>query len=186
MKGQFVKSNVSDLPKWAKGIIAIAIVGGVGYIAYKIYQSIKKVGDEKDVNKVLISTDKELNDLLKSGAKPSFPTSNYYTASNTIKQLLDGCDTSQNELAATYEVVKVVKSRIDWLMLVKAFGKRLIDNCGIGTGDTLYDLPTLLKDQLGQAQLYYKLDTPHYKDSGGVTATYNIIEKYFNKIGITL
>ena len=92
MKSQFLKSTVSDLPKWAKGVIAIAVVGGVGYIAYKIYKKIKESQDKKNQADVVKDAKKEEQDLIKSGMKYTHPLSVYSSSANFIQNSLDGCE----------------------------------------------------------------------------------------------
>ena len=36
----FAKQSFQGLPQWAKGIIAIAVVGGVAYLGYKLYDAV--------------------------------------------------------------------------------------------------------------------------------------------------
>jgi hypothetical protein len=144
-KGEFFKS----LPPWAKGVVAVAIIGGIAYVVYKVSKKSKQTEAEKDQKEVSQGATSVLNDLLKKGDKLSFPNANYAATCNTIKRLLEGCETLVSEKQAVEEVIKVVKKPIDWYKLVATFGTKDIDNCGIGTGDTNYDLISLLKDQLG-------------------------------------
>jgi len=60
---------------------------------------------------------------------------------------------SSSELDVMREVVRVCQNKLDWAKLVRAFGTRTVDNCGWGTGETAYSLPTLLKDQLDSTEV---------------------------------
>ena len=42
MKQVFVKSQINDMPQWAKGVVGVALVAGVGIAIYTIYKKIKK------------------------------------------------------------------------------------------------------------------------------------------------
>lgn len=167
----------TELPTWAKGAIAIAVIGGVGLIGYKIYKVISNEQELKDSQETANASEDEYKKLLKQGQKLSFPEINYVSASNSIVSGLDGCETYFGEEDAKYAVMNVVKKPIDWYFLVKTFGSRMVDNCGWGTGETAYALPELLREQLGSISA----------SSGNYFSTnLSILQDYLKKIGITL
>ncbi len=142
-----------NLPDWSRGIIStVVVVGGValvitaGVIGYNYF---KKKSETKDSEDVSDSAWDEYKRLLKSGQKLSFNESKYISTANTIKTSLDGCETEFGETDAYLAVINCVRKPIDWYFLVKVFGARSIDNCGIATGETTYALPELLREQLG-------------------------------------
>lgn len=138
-----------ELPMWAKGAVAVIVLGGVGIISYRIYKEIDNIRKRQDSEDTANSSSDEYKKLLKQGQKLSFPETNYISASNTIVNALSGCETYFGEEDAVYAVLNVVKKPIDWYFLVKTFGSKIIDNCGWGTGETAYALPELLREQLG-------------------------------------
>jgi len=143
----------SQLPTWAKGIIAVGALGILSFTAFKIYKKIvdqKSESEEKDVIKD-IKDEERL--LVQQGLKQTFNDSVYESSANFIFQKLDGCETPSSELQVMSEVLRVCQNKLDWTKLVRAFGTRAVDNCGIGTGDTDYSLPTLLKDQLDSTEI---------------------------------
>lgn len=149
MKGNYWK----DLPMWAKGVIAVVVIGGVVFVGAKIYGLLKRTDDEKQGKAEKETTneaEKELQDELDKGVSLSHPQSVYSSTANLIKNELDGLDSEWAEQSVVKEVLLVAKNQADWLALVKAFGVREIDNAFWGTGSTPYSLPTLLKEQLGQ------------------------------------
>jgi hypothetical protein len=178
-KGEIFKG----LPKWSQGLIAVAVVGGVAFVGYKIYKQFQSAKDSKDSNKVTNDANQELNNLVKGGQKLSFPLANYSSAANTIQKLLDGCDSFGSEVAVVYEVIKVVKKPIDWYQLIKAFGTREVADCG--WGKTKYDLTSLLKDQLDTAGAY-TISKPDFKKSGWAVNSIDILEDYLKTKGITI
>lgn len=184
-KDTFIKNNFSDMPPWAKGVIGILIITGIGVVAYKIYKAVHKDEEEKKAKDAVKAFSDDVVSYQKQGLKLSFAASQYSSAANTIATLLNGCDTFNSEIQAIQEVIKVVKNKLDWAFLVKTFGVRSIDNCGIGTGDTSYELTTLLKDQLDQPGVY-SINVAGYKDSGATTKTFQILEKYLATKGIVL
>ena len=176
----------TPMPPWAKGIIAVAIVGVAGYVAIQVVKAIKsakKTDDTKKAEETVSEVNKELKEIEKQGGKLSFPESNYSSACNTIVQLLNGAETFGTELQVIQEVMKVVKTKQDWLNLVYKFGVRKVQD--ILWGETSYDLPTLLKDQLDTAGLY-AIDFQGYKKSGWATNTRDILEDYLKKVGVVL
>jgi hypothetical protein len=149
MKQVFVKSQINDMPQWAKGVVGVALVAGVGIAIYTIYRKIKKLEEQKGQTQVIGAVSEEIKQAEKSGEKLSFPLSTYQSACNTIEQYLSGCETPSTELKTIKLVLSVVKKNIDWLQLVKSFGVRKIDDCGFLFSDsTNYELNGLLDEQL--------------------------------------
>lgn len=148
MKQEVAIGIFKDLPAWAKGTIAVAIVGGIGLIGYRIYKFVKDKKGEQDSKDTLEGFSDEY-DKLKKTQKLSFTEPNYVSVANSVKNYLDGCDSYISEDDAVWAILGVVKKPIDWLFLVKTFGVRQIDDCGYGFGDTPYALPELLREQLG-------------------------------------
>ena len=181
------------LPMWAKGVIAIAIVGGVAVIGYTIYKKLKSVGDKGKDDTPKETTQlagKDYDALYKSGQRISFKPSDYAAASETILKLLDGCETTNSEISAIEEVIKVVKKPIDWYYLIKIFGQKDVADCGTwGMAKTRYSLVGLLKDQLDT----YVLVTPFPQTklggwvvpSGSYGDSIGILSKYLKTIGVS-
>ncbi len=169
-----------NLPDWSRGIIStVVVVGGValvitaGVIGYNYF---KKKVDTKDSEDVSNSAWDEYKKLLKSGQKLSFTESKYISTANTIKTSLDGCETYLGESDAYNAVIDCVKKPIDWYFLVKVFGARSVDNCGLGTGDTTYALPELLREQLGTP-----LTTTAFSQT-----YFNYLKEYLQKMGVEI
>jgi hypothetical protein len=173
------------LPKWANGLIVVGSLAVVGAIGYYIWKKMNEKAESKDSQSGVNANDNELKDAIKGGQQLSFPQSNYITASNTIFNLLDGCETYNSELQAINEVIKVTRNKADWLNLVKAFGVKKVDNCGWMTGDTTYNLPDLLKDQLDTAGAY-SFNEPNFKKSGVAVNSIDILLAYLKTIGVTI
>lgn len=137
-----------ELPSWAKGAVAIAIIGGIGLIGYTIYKKVKTIQDKKESNETANAAEDEYLRLKKQGQKLSSPEANYFAAANAVKNALDGCDSVASEVDAINAVLKVVKKPIDWYYLVNVFGSRKIEGCAWGE-NKMYALPELLSEQLG-------------------------------------
>ena len=78
-------------------------------------------------------------------------------------------------------ITKIVKKPIDWYYLVKVFGVRDVDDCGYGS--TKYNLTESLKDQLDTVLDYYNIPLV---GSGIAKNSYIVLEKYLQKIGVTI
>jgi len=146
------QSTYSQLPPWAKGtvvILSIVIVAGVGFALYrgikKGIENLQENAEEREQRKELES---DLEKLEKQGVKPTISDADATALVNQIKTGLDGCEMSGTEIQIKDAILQKIQNQADWVLLQQKFGKQLIDNCGLGTGDTEYDLKTLLMEQL--------------------------------------
>jgi len=149
-KGGSTQGYNSKLPAWANGVIVIGSVALVGFIVYVVYKSISKAKESKVAKDLVNQAEKDLKNWSNTGGKLTYANNMnvYNSTANTIQQLLDGCETQQTEIEVIKNIIHCCKNQGDWLQLVKVFGTRTIDNCGVGTGDSIVALPELLKDQL--------------------------------------
>jgi len=191
MYAKMVQSSMGGsntrLPKWANGLIVVGSLAIVGLVGYYLYKKLNENKEKKDSQNGVNANDNELKDAIKNGTTLSFPQSNYVYSANAIFNLLDGCELASSERNAILEVIKVTRNKADWMNLVKVFGTKKVDNCGYLTGDTTYNLPELLKEQLDSITGYYYINEPNYKKSG-VTAEplIQILRDYLRTIGVTL
>ncbi len=161
-----------ELPAWAKGAIAVAVVGGVAVIGITVYRKInkgvKKSKEDKPFTNTISNIDTEIKDSTKQGLKQSFPLSTYSSNANQIYNLLEGAETPLSEYKAAELVAKTVNNKLDWQLLVKYFGtKEVPDAFSFGMAKTKYNLPDLLKDQLDSRIL-----TPSYFTIGKFSKKY--------------
>lgn len=173
--------NTSQVPGKEKGIIIIIsllLLGGAGYF---IYRDIKKKREEKEEKKDEQQTQddakKELEKLKKQGNNPTQSDSTFDSLANFIEQSLSGCETNQTELEVVKQIGDIVNNQADWLKLITAFGVRKIDDCGYFTGDTNYDLPTLLKDQLDTSIILIDTTIGEKKYKGYYSNTLDILKE---------
>lgn len=167
----------TELPTWAKGLVAVAVVGGVTLIGYKLYKKLQEDKLLQNSNKTSQDSNEEYKKLLKKGEKLTHPEMVYQTASNSIVNLLSGCEMTQSEQDVVKTIKETVKKPIDWYFLVKTFGSQMVDDCGLGTGETPYALPELLKDQLGQGfYVAIPTDATNYVD----------LKNYLKTMGVTI
>lgn len=142
----------SQLPTWAKGVVAvigIATIAGVGFVLYrtikKTVEGIKEGKEERDFQK---ETQQELDVLLETGQQPTLSDSQAISLANMVEASLSGCELSGTEELVSKEILAKVNNQADWLKLQKTFGIRNIDNCGVWTGDTKQDLKGVLMSDL--------------------------------------
>ena len=180
---QFAQSFLKDTPSTVKGILVIALIGGVGFGGYKIYQYFKKQEDEKKNREVVNSNKNEYLKLKSAGKKLTFGENVYLQLINGIITKFAGAETLNTELTIIGDIIKVVKTPIDWYYLVYKFGNRDIDD--ILYGKTNYELVNLLNDQLDTAGTYV-FYLPNFKKTGVTTNSINILSDYLKKIGVTI
>jgi len=178
------------LPSWAKGIIAVAIVGGAGYVAYKLYKKAKDLAGNKSEKAVTNENIKEFDKLQTQGQKLSKPIPAYQQLVNDIVVKLNGCETVYTELDVIKAIIRIVKKPVDWYYLVSKFGNKDIEDCGtFGLSKTNYDLPTLLKDQLGSFVPLLQgktFEQDGFKGTGMYRKSINLLNEYFKKIGVVI
>jgi hypothetical protein len=132
------------LPGWAKGVIAITLVAGIGIGVYVGFRFVKKKLGSADFKDTIKDGNSELVDLSKV-EKASFPDSTYSGWANSIFTMLTGCDAYKNETAVT-NILFQLKNSTDWLKLQKAYGVREMEGCW--SSDYQADLPTTLKKEM--------------------------------------
>ncbi len=179
------------LPPWAKGLIAVSITGVAIVIAYKLYKLLdkEKRQEKQDAKDTVVETESEINRLLKAGQKPSKPISTYKSTASAIAGKLQGCEASPNpEIDVIKLICSVVKKRLDWLILVREFGVKQIDDCGYPSGSTEYELGKLLKDQMGWDWKGEVVADGFYYNGNisGKKTTLDILNIYLKKIGVTI
>ena len=159
-----------DLPQWAKGVIAVSLIGGIVYIAYKISKKVEDIKETLEVKDTVRDAKSMYNKLKKEGKKLSDSNySAYSSLANYIQKQLDGCEAITTEAMVVNSIIKLVKAPIDWYYLVSEFDVRDISYCGsFGQITEKYPLPELLKEQLD------------YLTTG------KLLREHLKKIGITL
>ena len=188
MKGRYYK-YAEGLPPWAKGVIAVVVLGGLAFVSYKIYKKIADIPVKKDEKDVIKEVEKEIKVKIQAGEKLSKPLSTYKSTANAIFEKLDGCEQPATERDVIVLVINQVKKPIDWLQLVSDFGVRKVDNCGVFTSDTQYELGKLLKDQLDASIVGKPLVADNFTYNPGTSGQktgYLVLQDYLKKIGVAI
>lgn len=116
-KKGIVSEIATGLPAWAKGIIAVGVVGGIGFAIYKLTQKggalLKPDEAKKDVKK-----------LEEIGQQPTYMDAQYVGFADAI-YAARGCNNvfGTNE-DAIYNVFRKMVNDLDVAKLIEKFGKR--------------------------------------------------------------
>ena len=102
---------LADTPKWAKGLVVAAVIGGAVYAIYKATKG-------NDSTK-LPNVQGDIIDLKKQGQLASYSQGQYDMYANKLKQAFYSYGTDE---AAVYAVFGAMKNDLDVAELVKAFG----------------------------------------------------------------
>lgn len=143
---KFAQQSFQGLPPWAKGIISVGILAGLGYVIYKVTQ---KFGEEPQRD---ATEDKQIKDELEEAIKKnplSYGPSQYATFANNIQEA--GFDVGTDE-EAIYSIFRKIKNNADYLALLKAWGKptRTVYEWGIGRKKTLTQF---LKSEMSDSEI---------------------------------
>lgn len=116
------------LPKWAQGVLAVGILGGVAFIGYKVYKGFQKKKELEGSKNELDEAKKEANQL-NANPKTSqkLSPSQLSIFANSLQQAMSGAGT---DVSAIYKVFANMSNKADVLALIKAYGSRKI-NSGI-------------------------------------------------------
>lgn len=149
-----------DLPPWAKGTIAVISLGSMVLLGIAIRNAIvnrKENKGDREADKELDEvTSEELTVLSNQGISPTLSDADAFSLSNIIASGLDGCELSGTEKDIVNQILSKVNNKADWVKLQNVFGRRVIDNCGYLTGDTMYELKSLLLQQLDGLDFSFK------------------------------
>ena len=150
-----VKEVTTGLPSWAKGVIAIALIGGGGFLIYRLAKDlgdkIKSLKDIKELNQ-LKDDEKQLQN---AGVKYSYTQSQYNIFADKLFSALKGADEDEDMVAS---VMKQMKNDLDILALIKAYGKR--DTAYWGWETHNYDLVTAINAYMSDSEIETYVNKP--------------------------
>lgn len=116
------------LPGWAKGGIAVAVVGVTGLVGFTIYNKIKKYMDLAKERQSGKDVKKEIAKLKSEGnIKPTISDVQAGIMSTQLKAAFDGVGTDR---AAVFNILSALQNEADILVLIDVYGIREI-NSGI-------------------------------------------------------
>jgi len=115
-----------ELPQWAKGVV---IVGGLLAIGLTIRGVIKRIRSKADLEKDLKQSkfaDKELQDLINSGIKPTLSDSEVQGIIEGLVEAMNGCGTDE---AMIYSKFKQLNNEADVKKLISMWGVQYYRPC---------------------------------------------------------
>ena len=125
-KGEFAKQAYTGLPTWAKGVIAVGVLAGVGFIVYKLYKKSQDLQKNKDSKEEVKAVEQELSALNQNpSTKQTLSVSDAKSIANSIFTAMDGYGT--DEVAILRQLVKL-KNQADWLAVRAEWGVREISS----------------------------------------------------------
>ena len=123
---KFAQQSFLGLPKWAKGVVAVALIGGIAYGVYAITKAIKnreENKEDKEEQKDWTSEEEKINKDPKR--KATLSPAALSSKANKIFSAMDGYGT---DAEAIVSVFRSLKTDGDFVGLQKAFGIRTIDS----------------------------------------------------------
>jgi hypothetical protein len=122
------RKTFQGLPQWAQGVISVAVVGGLGFIGYKIYSAVKQAKELESATAENKESNLEAQKLIKKGVKPSLNPTQLATAVNGIKlAFLDYDPLTRPHVQSFYREIVKVNNDLDMLNLIRAYGNQTID-----------------------------------------------------------
>lgn len=137
MQTASILAFLKGLP-WKWIIIGIVVI----FILYKAYRWWKDKQDAKNYTASVNQSQTALNQLAQQGVVPSYGQAQYTTIANTIEQAMEGCGAGFDETLKP--AFQKMKNDADVYALIKAYGVRTVDKCGILNGDLTADLAATL------------------------------------------
>ena len=113
-----IKNVFLGIPAWAKGVILIIIVLLIAWLVYKFYKNVApKTQEEKNI-------DKDKNDFINQGQKPSFQRSWYNGSADKLYSLGRGQRLGGTDEQGIYAVFVQLNNDLDLTLLIDAFGMK--------------------------------------------------------------
>lgn len=122
---QFAKQSFTGLPDWAKGVIAIAVVGGIGFLVYKITKAPGKLKEGSGNRQEDKAVNKDLDNLITSGKGPTLSKTQITQFANQLQSAMEGYGTDNAKILSIFNNVK---NDADVLAIISAFGIRKISS----------------------------------------------------------
>lgn len=140
-----------EIPPKAQGIIAVLLAGSAAYyfFVYKPKKDKEKKQGEGSQNNIN-AVNQEIQILTQNG-NPSYSPAQYASWANAI---FVACDGYQTDEQAIYAVFKNMKTKLDVLELIKAFGIREVSSGKLNPEPNVTgDLPTVLTSELNASEI---------------------------------
>jgi hypothetical protein len=117
-----VKKFISDLPSWAKGVVAVAVIAGVSVVGYRVWKGAKNAAALKGAKAENDAIDDELKKEPKAQSRPN---SEIQEMANSLHTAMSGYGT---DIPRIYQVTAKIRNNSDALALKKAYGIRTLSS----------------------------------------------------------
>lgn len=135
-----------DLPGWAKGVTAVAVVTAAGFIGFKLYKVAFPSASQRKSQEFIKAINSDIDKFIYQGIKPSYPATQYKAYANTV---YDGMRYAiGDDYSSVEEIMKKMQNNLDVALLIDSFGIKQNMAFGIPTGDPV-DMITMIKTELG-------------------------------------
>lgn len=141
--------------KWFKALPVIwkIVIGIIAIIvAYKTFKWLQRKSRTTGQQLELTDITTTINNLQAQGLQPSFPTAQYATWANELKEAFNGCGTSNH---VWENVFAKIKNDLDVALLIEAYGVREFDECNLelNFGDFKGTLGEALVHELSSSEM---------------------------------
>ena len=116
-KSGIVKEIATGLPAWAKGIIAVGVIGGGAYLIYKLVKKGKDILKPDEAKK-------DVKELEQAGQVASYMDAQYIGFADAIYSARAGNNIFGTDEDSIYNVFMKMKNNLDVAKLITAFGVR--------------------------------------------------------------
>lgn len=145
------ESFIGSLPPWAKGVLAVSVIAGVGFTVYAIHRYIKNHKNLEGAQHEVDATTQTTQTLTQSGQKPTLDALKLATISNQLFTAMDGYGTDVNGVYAGFANVN---NDLDVVNLIKAYGIRELSTGSLNPSPNLKGtLSQALTDELSASEM---------------------------------
>ena len=123
---KFAQKSFLGLPPWAKGVVAVALIGGLAYGVYAISKALKDRKENKEDKEEQKDWDSEQEKIDKDPKrKATLSPASLSSKANKIFSAMDGYGTDEE---AIISVFRSLKTDGDFIGLQKAYGIREVSS----------------------------------------------------------
>lgn len=167
-KGDFAKQSFTAMPTWAKGLIGVAVVGGVAFIAWKLYKGAQGFKEDKGNRQEDVAVNKELDKLNTNvSTKQTLSNADALAISNKLFTAMDGIGTDTDTIQSQ---LMRLQNQADWLAVRAAYGTRTLNSGILFVPDYTGTLEGALSSELGSTDTDMRKKVNDYFKTKGITA----------------
>ena len=147
-----IYSYYKELPSWAKGVVVVGGIAIVYFTSKQIIARVKKNAEKKDAQTSVDDAKAELEQIVRSGVKPTINKSQADAYAEKIVKQFQGADLTLGSYAVVDSIFKQLKNNADFLLLKASFGVRTYPDALWGNV-TNVTLESAIQDELTQMRI---------------------------------